>query len=59
MWDWEWIDYDLEQSDDAESESVAEEQTPADNFSDKEDFSSTLITHSVVFKCIGATKELH
>jgi len=43
MWDWEWIDYDCEQSNESELENVTEEQAPAD-FSVTRRISATLLS---------------
>lgn len=56
MWHWEWFDFDREEPSDEGSDIVVEDQG-LDSLSDEEDLTNSFITHSVVFKCIGATKE--
>lgn len=64
MWDWSWIQQE-DSSDDptnasSEDSSNESEESSADLKSDNEDDASSIpaITHTVVFKCIGNTKEI-
>ena len=61
MWNWEWVeDADIES--DSEASSRDEPEPPAvdteEEEEEAEDHGVPAITHSVVFKCIGATKEM-
>ena len=62
MWDWEWLE-DTYTGSDSEASDKDESEHPVDTDDDEEeeeaeDHGVPAITHSVVFKCIGATKEL-
>lgn len=63
MWKWSWEEHKgdesdgstEEQEDDQSSPSVKE--SPSDDGDDDDDDEDDIHTHSVIFKCIGATKE--
>ena len=61
MWNWEWVE-DADIGSDSEASSRDEPEPPAVDTEkeeeEAEDHGVPAITHSVVFKCIGATKEM-
>lgn len=67
MWDWEWVhcskddddcvvDLSQDEHDEDKCDEDAHDESESHD-SDSEDIPN--ITHSVIFKCIGATKEHH
>lgn len=64
IWKWAWEDMpeDAESTTDGNDSSFSNHEDEDDDTSDHENemdrFASSLITHSVVFKCIGATKSV-
>lgn len=59
LWNWVWVDElssDEDSDDDVESHKQDEEFSPDDEPSEPDD-SLPEITHSVIFKCMGTTKE--
>ena len=67
LWNWKWQDSAPRAPEDDNSDGKNSdvgccsdsEGCEADTESDGDDFDSTLITHSVVFKCVGVTKDNH
>ena len=66
MWNWQWQDDSDEQDDvvsgdepEPEPENVGPSDTEETGNEEEENDDIPAITHSVVFKCIGCTKELH
>ena len=64
MWNWQWLE-DSDSEQDGMVNDEPEDATPSGNeescSEDLEEEEDTIpaITHTVVFKCIGCTKELH
>ena len=63
MWNWQWMeDFDSEQdsvvSGDEPGDAAPSNSEESDNDEEAEDDNIPAITHTVVFKCIGCTKEL-
>ena len=61
IWNWEWLeDIDIVSDSEVSNGNDLEPHTIIDTDDEEEaDHGVPAITHSVVFKCIGATKEMH
>jgi len=59
MWNWTWLDESLSDGEDSSDENVAELSDEHNDEHDDDDTDNSIpaITHSVVFKCMGSTKE--
>lgn len=67
LWNWKWQDSAPRAPEDDNSDGQNSDEGccsdseggEADTECDGDDFDSTLITHSVIFKCVGVTKDNH
>ena len=59
MWDWEWVDCSEDDDGDSIVASLSQDEHDESESQDSSDSEDVVpnITHTVIFKCIGATKE--